>query len=207
MDTSGKGGILRHVVGAVDPQGVSIRGFKAPTDEERSHGFLWRIRNALPAPGLIGVFDRSHYEDVLVVRVENLVPPDEWEQRYDIINAFEAEVAQAGTTIVKVMLHISPEEQRDRLAERLDRPDKHWKYNPGDIDARQKWPDYMAAYSAALSRCSTATAPWHVVPADRKWYARLVVATLLLGALEDLDPQWPPADFDVATEKARLALS
>lgn len=207
MDTAGKGGIVRHVVGAVDPQGVDITGFKAPTDEERANGFLWRIRNALPAEGHIGVFDRSHYEDVLVVRVENLVPEDEWRGRYDLINDFEAEVAAAGTVIVKVMLHISPDEQRDRLGERLDRPDKHWKYNPGDIDARRRWDDYQAAYSEAVSRCSTGTAPWYVVPADRKWYARLAVGSILLATLRDLDPQWPLADFDIEKERTRLAAS
>ncbi len=205
MDTSGKGGILRHVVGMVDPQGVSIRGFKAPTQEELAHDFLWRIRRALPAPGLIGVFDRSHYEDVLVARVENLVPEEQWQARYEAINAFEAEVEATGTTMVKVMLHVSREEQRSRLADRLDQPDKHWKFNPGDIDVRARWDDYMAAYSAAVTRCSTATAPWFVVPADRKWYARLAVASLLVDALHQIDPQWPVARFDVAIEKARLA--
>jgi PPK2 family polyphosphate:nucleotide phosphotransferase len=207
MDTSGKGGIVRHVVGAVDPQGVDITGFRAPTDEERANGFLWRIRRALPPEGHIGVFDRSHYEDVLVVRVDGLVPEEEWQARYDLINDFEAEVAAGGTVVVKVMLHISRDEQRARLAERLDRPDKHWKYNPGDIDARRRWDDYMAAYSDALSRCSTAAAPWYVVPADRKWYARLAVAALLTAALRDLDPQWPLADFDIEEERARLAAS
>jgi PPK2 family polyphosphate:nucleotide phosphotransferase len=207
MDTAGKGGIVRHVVGATDPQGVMIRGFRAPTEEERAHGFLWRIRRALPAAGHIGVFDRSHYEDVLVVRVEQLVPEAEWRSRYDLINVFEGEVAASGTSIVKVMLHISREEQRERLGERLDRPDKHWKYNPADLDARARWDDYRAAYSEALARCSTPAAPWYVVPADRKWYARLAVATLLLGALRDLDLTWPPADFDVAVERERLAAS
>jgi PPK2 family polyphosphate:nucleotide phosphotransferase len=207
MDTSGKGGIVRHVVGAVDPQGVDITGFRAPTDEERANDFLWRIRRALPTDGHIGVFDRSHYEDVLVVRVDGLVPEEEWQARYDLINDFEAEVTAAGTVMVKVMLHISRGEQRDRLAERLDRPDKHWKFNPRDIDSRRRWDDYMAAYSDAVSRCSTAAAPWYVVPADRKWYARLAVAALLTAALRDLDPQWPLADFDIEEERARLAAS
>ena len=207
MDTAGKGGIVRHVVGAVDPQGVDITGFGAPTDEERANGFLWRIRRALPTDGHIGVFDRSHYEDVLIVRVENLVPEDEWQTRYDLINEFEAEVSAAGTVIVKVMLHISPDEQRDRLARRLDRPDKHWKYNPADIDARSRWDDYIAAYSEAVSRCSTEAAPWYVVPADRKWYARLAVASIMLATLRDLDPQWPLADFDIDAERARLTAS
>lgn len=205
MDTAGKGGIVRHVVGAVDPQGVAHTAFKAPTPEELAHDFLWRIRNALPGPGMIGVFDRSHYEDVLIVRVKNLVPEEVWAARYEQINAFEREVARAGTTIVKVMLHISPQEQLARLGERLERPDKYWKYNPGDLDERARWDDYMQAYQAALTLCSTPPAPWYVVPADRKWYARLAVQQLLIEALHTIDPQWPAADFDVAAEKARLA--
>jgi PPK2 family polyphosphate:nucleotide phosphotransferase len=206
MDTSGKGGIMRHVVGAVDPQGVRHRAFKAPTEEERRHDFLWRIRTWLPGAGEIGVFDRSHYEDVLIVRVHDLVPEREWRARYDVINDFEREVAASGTSIVKVMLHISPREQKKRLAERLERPDKYWKYNPTDVDERAFWPQYMAAYQEALTRCSEA-APWHVVPADRKWYARWAVQQLLLGALTAIDPQWPPAAFDVEVEKGRLAAS
>ncbi len=159
--------------------------------EERRHDFLWRIRRALPEPGYIGVFDRSHYEDVLVARVDALVPPEVWEARYDEINRFEAEVAAAGTTIVKVALLVSYEEQRARLMERLERPDKFWKYNPNDVDSRQKWPAYQEAYQAALDRTSTDVAPWHVVPADRKWFARLAVSELLLDALRGLDLGWP----------------
>jgi PPK2 family polyphosphate:nucleotide phosphotransferase len=207
LDTSGKGGIVRHVLGMVDPQGVALRSFGVPTEEERAHHYLWRIRNALPRPGYIGVFDRSHYEDVLVVRVEGLVPPETWEARYDEINAFEAEVAATGTVIVKVMLMVSADEQAARLRERLERPDKHWKYNPGDIDTREKWAAYQEAYQAVLDRTSTDIAPWHVIPADRKWYARLAVGELVLGALRSLDLTWPAADFDVATELARLAAS
>ena len=207
MDTSGKGGIMRHVVGAVDPQGVNITSFKAPTAEEKQHRFLWRIRNALPEPGQIGVFDRSHYEDVLIVRVHNLVPRATWSRRYASINTFEQGVVDSGTVIVKVMMHISGEEQKARLTERLEREDKHWKFNPGDIDERAHWADYMQAYQAALEQCSTDAAPWFVVPADRKWYARLAVTNLLLEALEAMDPQWPAADFDVEAEKERLALT
>jgi PPK2 family polyphosphate:nucleotide phosphotransferase len=205
MDTAGKGGILRHVVGAVDPQGVRHTAFKAPTDEERAHDFLWRIRRALPGPGEIGVFDRSHYEDVLVVRVHDLVRRAVWARRYATINRFEAALAAGGTTLVKVMLHISKAEQGDRLTERLDRPDKHWKYNPRDVDERSRWEDYQEAYQVALTRCSTLAAPWYVVPADRKWYARWAVQQLLLDALTDLDPKWPAATFDVKAEQARLA--
>ena len=205
MDTAGKGGIMRHVVGSVDPQGVDITSFRAPTEEERKHDFLWRIRNALPAAGMIGVFDRSHYEDVLIARVHEIVPADQIEQRYDQINAFEREVADAGTTMVKVMLHVSAAEQKERLAERLERPDKHWKYNPHDVDERLRWHDYQQAYEIALERCSTDADPWFVVPADRKWYARWAVQQLLLDALSELDPQWPAADYDIEAEKVRLA--
>ena len=204
MDTSGKGGIMRHVVGAMDPQGSQITSFKAPTDEERRHHFLWRIRKALPPAGMIGVFDRSHYEDVLIVRVHDLVPEAEWSKRYDEINEFEKEVAADGTTIIKVMLHISGEEQKARLMERLDRPDKHWKFNPGDIDERRHWDAYQEAYQAAIEKCSTEIAPWYVVPADRKWYARLAVMNLLDEHLAALGLQWPAADFDVAEQRARL---
>ena len=205
MDTSGKGGIMRHVVGSVDPQGVSYTAFKAPTREEQAHPFLWRIRNALPRPGQIGVFDRSHYEDVLIARVRNLVPPATWGRRYGQINTFEHSVTQAGTTIVKVMLHISRDEQKARLSERLDRPDKHWKYNPGDVDERVLWPAYQEAYQVAIEKCSTEDAPWFVIPADRKWYARLAVQQLVVEHLRAMAPQWPPATFDVEAEKARLA--
>ena len=207
MDSAGKGGIVRHVVGGVDPQGVSLAAFKAPTAEEREHDFLWRIAKRLPEPGLIGVFDRSHYEDVLIARVRSLAPAAEIERRYDAINDFESEVVSSGIRLVKVMLHISPEEQKERLMERLDRPDKHWKYNPGDVDERMRWGDYMQAYQTVFDRTSTEHAPWHVVPANRKWFARLAVQDLLLRALRDIDPQWPAADFDVEAEKKRLAAS
>jgi PPK2 family polyphosphate:nucleotide phosphotransferase len=207
MDTSGKGGIMRHVVGSADPQGVRHTAFKAPTPEERSHDFLWRIRRALPQPGELGVFDRSHYEDVLVVRVHDLVPRAVWSRRYATINRFEAATAAKGTTIVKVMLHLGKDEQKERLAARLDDPEKYWKYNPKDVDERARWDDYQQAYQVALTRCSTQAAPWYVVPADRKWYARWAVQQLLLDALEDLDLQWPAAEYDVEQEKARVAAS
>ncbi|MDQ1537481.1 MAG: hypothetical protein QOE58_1874 [Actinomycetota bacterium] len=205
MDTSGKGGIMRHVVGSVDPQGIRYTAFKAPTPEERKHPFLWRIRHALPQPGQLGVFDRSHYEDVLIGRVHNLVPPATWSRRYGQINAFERKVAQDETTIVKVMLHISSDEQRARLAERLERPEKHWKYNSADVDERLLWPEYQEAYQVAIERCSSDDAPWFVVPADRKWYARLAVQQLVVEHLRTIAPQWPKAVFDVEAEKARLA--
>jgi PPK2 family polyphosphate:nucleotide phosphotransferase len=207
MDTSGKGGIMRHVVGQVDPQGVQIHAFKAPTPEERAEHFLARIRRQLPEPGKIGVFDRSHYEDVLIARVRTLAPPTEIEARYGEINRFEEELVASGTDIVKVMLHISRDEQKERLQARLDDPTKHWKFNPADIDERLVWDDYQEAYERAIIRTSTESAPWHVVPADRKWFARLEVQRLLTEALRGIGPQWPAAEFDVEAEKARLAAS
>ncbi len=205
MDTSGKGGIMRHVVGSVDPQGVELTAFKAPSAEERRHPFLWRIRKALPKPGYIGVFDRSHYEDVLIVRVHNLVPATTWARRYGQINTFEESVTKAGTRIVKIMLHIDADEQKARLAERLDRPDKWWKFNPGDLDERAYWDHYQEAYQVLLDKTSTDIAPWYVVPANKKWYARLAVQQILLTHLRELDLPWPEADFDVDEQKARLA--
>lgn len=205
MDTSGKGGVLRHAVGLIDPQGVRITSFKAPTDEEKQHDFLWRIERALPEAGYVGVFDRSHYEDVLIHRVHGWADEAEVERRYAAINEFEARLVDEGTTIVKCMLHISADEQRVRLQERLDNPEKHYKFNPGDLDERVHWPAYREAYELALSATNTDIAPWHVIPADRKWFRNLAVATLLLEALRGLDLQWPKADFDVEEQKRRLA--
>jgi PPK2 family polyphosphate:nucleotide phosphotransferase len=204
MDTAGKGGIVKHVVGAGNPQGIQYASFGKPTKEELSHHYLWRIRNALPGAGHIGVFDRSHYEDVLIVRVHDLVPPDVWEARYDEINAFEKELVDGGTTIVKVAMFVSLDEQKERLTKRLNRPDKFWKYNPADLDERELWPKYQDAYQAMLDRTSTDHAPWLVIPCDRKWYSRLAITELLIEALEGLDLSWPPADFDVQAEKRRL---
>jgi PPK2 family polyphosphate:nucleotide phosphotransferase len=205
MDTAGKGGIVKHVVGSANPQGIRYTYFGVPTEEELSHHFLWRIRRGLPGPGKIGVFDRSHYEDVLVVRVHNLVTPEVWGARYDEINAFERELVDGGTTLIKVAMFVSLKEQKERLAERLARPEKHWKYNPGDIDERLLWPKYQEAYQAVLDRTSTDYAPWHIVPCDRKWYSRLAITELLIEALEDFNMSWPTADFDVEAEKKRLA--
>ncbi|BBE23473.1 hypothetical protein MN0502_23560 [Arthrobacter sp. MN05-02] len=207
MDASGKGGIVRHVVGLVDLQGVQHHAFAAPTEEERRHSFLWRIRSQLPRPGMLGVFDRSHYEDVLVHRVRGLSPAKEIEKRYGAISRFEEDVVASGTRVLKVMLHISKEEQKDRLSKRLDRRDKYWKYNPGDIDDRGYWQQYQEAYQAAIERTSTPDTPWYVVPADRKWYARLAVQQLLTATLEDMQLSWPRASFDVEVEKQRLAAS
>lgn len=207
MDTAGKGGIVKHVVGSVDPQGTRIHAFKKPTDEEKAHDFLWRVRRELPQPGIIGVFDRSHYEDVLIHRVRGFSTPEAIEERYGIIADFEKELVAGGTTLIKVMLHISPDEQKQRLTDRLADPAKHWKYNPGDLDERALWPAYMEAYEIALTRTSTDEAPWYVVPADHKWYARLAVQGLMVDALRAMNLQWPKADYDVAAEQLRLAES
>jgi PPK2 family polyphosphate:nucleotide phosphotransferase len=204
MDTSGKGGTLEHVVGAMGPQGCRITSFKAPTPEELRHHYLWRIRRALPPPGLVGVFDRSHYEEVLVVRVHDLVPEAVWSKRYDELNRFEAGVAASGTTIVKAMLHISYDEQRERLLARLDDPDKHWKFRERDIDERGRWDDYQAAYEDALTRCSTEAAPWYVVPADHKWYRNWAISRILVETLEEMDPRYPRPELDVPGLRARL---
>ena len=205
MDTAGKGGIVKHVVGAGNPQGIDYASFGKPTADELAHHYLWRIRNALPSAGHVGVFDRSHYEDVLIVRVHDLVPPEVWGGRYDEINAFEKELVDGGTTIVKVAMFVSLDEQKARLTKRLDRPDKYWKYNPADIDERALWPKYQEAYQAMLDKTSTEYAPWHVIPCDKKWYSRLAITELLIEALKKLDLSWPPPDFDVEAEKKRLA--
>ncbi len=205
MDTAGKGSIVKHVVGAGNPMGIQYTGFGVPTEEERAHHYLWRIRKALPAAGNIGVFDRSHYEDVLVVRVHELVPREVWEPRYDEINAFEKELVDSGTTVVKCAMFVSLDEQKRRLAERLERPDRYWKYNPGDLDERKLWPAYQEAYQTVLERTSTDHAPWFVIPCDKKWYARLAINELLIEALKGMKLTWPPADFDVEAEKKRLA--
>jgi PPK2 family polyphosphate:nucleotide phosphotransferase len=204
MDTSGKGGVLRHTVGLVDPQGLKITSFKAPTDLELAHDFLWRIEKAVPEPGYLGVFDRSHYEDVLIVKVHEWASAEEIERRYGAINDFEAGLAADGVTIVKCMLHISADEQRERLLARLEDPTKHYKYNPGDVDERALWPAYRAAYEIALERTNTDLAPWHVVPSDSKAMRNYAIGKLLLDALRGLDLQWPKGDFDVETEKKRL---
>jgi PPK2 family polyphosphate:nucleotide phosphotransferase len=205
MDTAGKGGIVKHVVGAANPQGIRYASFGVPTAEELENHYLWRIRRALPPAGHIGVFDRSHYEDVLIVRVHNLVPQRVWGARYDEINQFERELVDEEMTVVKVMLAISREAQKKQLTQRLERPDKYWKYNQADVDERQLWPKYMEAYQAVLDRCSTGYAPWYVVPADKRWYSRLAVTELLIETLHGLNLSWPPADFDVEAEKKRLA--
>jgi PPK2 family polyphosphate:nucleotide phosphotransferase len=204
MDCGGKDGTVKNVVGQFDPLGLRIVGFGPPTKEEREHPFLWRIKQALPPAGYLGVFNRSHYEDVLAVRVRELVPRRVWARRYDTINRFEAGLVASGYALVKVMLHISYAEQGMRLAERLMDPTKHWKYNPDDIDARDRWEEYQEAYEVMLERCSTEVAPWYVVPADRKWYRNWAVANLLLETFQKLDLKYPKTDLDLPKEMKRL---
>jgi PPK2 family polyphosphate:nucleotide phosphotransferase len=204
MDTSGKGGVVSHVVGAVQPQGVRVTAFKKPTPEELRHSFLWRVRRAVPGPGNIGVFDRSHYEDVLIGRVRELAAPDVIERRYDEIVRFERQLADDDVTLVKCFLHISPWEQKERLLARLDDSAKRWKFNPGDLDERALWPAYQRAYEIALDRTSTPTNPWYVVPSDRKWYRNWAVGRLLLETLTELDPRLPEPTYDVAEQRDRL---
>jgi PPK2 family polyphosphate:nucleotide phosphotransferase len=207
MDTSGKGGTVRHVIGRLDPNGVRLTAFKAPTEEERAHDFLWRIRAALPGPGEVGIFDRSHYEDVLIGRVRKLALPMVIGRRYILINKFEQGLVDDGCVVVKCFLHIGPDEQRDRLLARLDDPAKHWKYNPGDVDDRKLWPEYQDAYRIALEKTSTDAAPWHVIPANRKWYRNYAITRLLVEALEGIDPQYPAGDFDATVERERVLAS
>lgn len=208
MDTSGKGGIVRNVIGAtMDLQGVRVQGFGRPTEEEAAHDFLWRFTPHLPKPGQIAVFDRSHYEDVLVQRVKQMAPPEEIERRYGAIVEFENELASRGTKIIKVMPHISREFQAENLKKRIERADKHWKYNPSDIEDRKLWSQFMAAYQIAMTRTSTEVAPWYCIPSDNKKYCRTVVKALLFDALKSLNLEWPAADFDPEVELERLANS
>jgi PPK2 family polyphosphate:nucleotide phosphotransferase len=192
MDAGGKDGTIKHVMRGVNPQGCQVTGFKVPTQEELDHDFLWRVHKAVPRRGYIGIFNRSHYEDVLVVRVDELVPEAVWRQRYEQINHFEKLLADTGTTILKFYLHISKQEQRERFEARLDDPHKNWKFSMGDLEKRAQWDDYMEAYNEALSRCSTPWAPWYVVPADHKWYRNAVISRILVETLEGLDMRYPP---------------
>ena len=207
MDTSGKGGAIKAIDRIVEPLGMRIAQFGAPTKEELAHHYLWRIEQKLPPPGTIGIFDRSHYEDVLVVRVRNLVPPEQWQTRYDEINAWERRLADDGVIFLKCMLHISREEQKERLLARLDDPTKHWKYRPGDVDDRLLWDDFMEAYQVALTRCSTDYAPWYVIPADRKWHRDWLLTQMVAETMREMAPQFPPTAFDVRSEKARVEAS
>jgi len=205
MDTSGKGGVIEKVVGAVNPQGVAITSFKKPSEEELAHDFLWRINKALPQAGKVGVFDRSHYEDVLIARVHGLASAGEIERRYEAINEFESAYVESGGTIIKCFLHVDLDTQKERLAARLEDTEKLYKYRPGDLDERALWDAYTEAYEIALERCSTDVAPWHVVPSGQKPYRNWAVATLLLDALRDLKLDWPTPSFDVEAEKQRVA--
>jgi PPK2 family polyphosphate:nucleotide phosphotransferase len=204
MDCGGKDGTIRSVVGAMNPLGVHIKAFGAPTPEELAHHFLWRVQRAMPPAGYVGIFNRSHYEDVLVARVRSLVPRNVWHARYDQINGFEAAEVADGAAVVKVMLHISYEEQRERLLARLDDPTKRWKFNVSDLDDRARWQDYQAAYADALARCSPSTAPWYVVPADRKWYRNWAVANLLLAHLAEMRLSYPAVEIDAVAVRKRL---
>ena len=204
LDTAGKGGIARHVMGLVDPQGVSMRSFGVPTPEELRHHYLWRIKKALPKPGMIGLFDRSHYEDVLVVRVDELVEPDVWGKRYAEINRWEKQLVDSGTVLLKFALMVSHDEQGKRLMERIDRPDKRWKYSAGDVDTRLKWDDFQEAYADVFRLTDTDHAPWHVVPADRKWYSRVAITEVLTRTLIDLDLRWPKPRWRPDAQRRRL---
>ncbi|MEP6814259.1 MAG: PPK2 family polyphosphate kinase [Marmoricola sp.] len=204
MDTSGKGGVLKHTTGLFDPNGLRIFSFKAPTKEELAHDFLWRVEKEVPPAGKVGVFDRSHYEDVLIVKVHRIAKADEIRRRYAAINAFEKRLVEEGATVIKCMLHISSGTQKERLLARLDDPTKQWKFKPGDVDERELWPKYQAAYETALDRCNTDAAPWYVVPSDRKWYRNWAIGSLLLEALRGMDLDWPTPDYDVAEQRARL---
>jgi PPK2 family polyphosphate:nucleotide phosphotransferase len=204
MDTAGKGGVTEHVVGVFGPIGVQYTAFKKPTEDELAHDFLWRVRRRVPPAGFVGVFDRSHYEDVLITRVHGAVSVEECRHRYGEINQFERELVANGTTVLKCFLHISYETQRRRLVRRLDRPDKHWKFNVADIDERRHWADYQAAYQDAIEGTNTPEAPWYIVPSDKKKYRNWAVGELLREVFRDLDPQYPLLDLDVAALKARL---
>jgi PPK2 family polyphosphate:nucleotide phosphotransferase len=192
MDAGGKDGTIKHVMGGVNPQGCQVTSFKVPTREELAHDYLWRIHKATPRRGYIGIFNRSHYEDVLVVRVHDLVPEAVWQQRYEQIVHFEKLLADTGTTILKFFLHISKEEQKERFEARLSDPRKNWKFSMGDVEERGYWDDYMRAFEDALSRCSTPWAPWYVIPANHKWYRNLAVSQIIVETLEKLDMRCPP---------------
>lgn len=204
MDTSGKDGVIRHVFEGVNPQGVRVASFKTPTAEELDHDYLWRIHKQTPARGEIVIFNRSHYEDVLIVRVHTLVAPEIWGKRFDQINHFEKMLAEEGTTTLKFYLHISSDEQKERLIERLEHPHKRWKFNPNDIKERALWSEYQKAYEDVLEKTSTPWAPWYLVPADRKWYRNLVVASVLVDKLKALDMRYPALEGSIEEYKRAL---
>lgn len=204
MDAAGKDSTIRSVFGPLNPAGVRVKAFGRPTPYELDHDFLWRVHQHTPRRGFIQIFNRSHYEDVLVARVEGLVPEATWRERFGIINAFESSLAAAGTRIVKVYLHLSRDRQREKLAERLTKPHKLWKFEPADFDTRRRWDDYMLAYADAIGRCGAEHAPWHVVPADRKWYRLLVISEIVRAELEGMDPRFPEPRVDQAEALRRL---
>jgi PPK2 family polyphosphate:nucleotide phosphotransferase len=199
MDTAGKDGTIRRVFHSMDPQGVRVVSFKRPSTKELAHDYLWRVHQAVPGNGEVVIFNRSHYEDIAAVRVREIFPESVWSKRYGHINDFERLLADEGTTILKIFLTISKEEQRERLQARLDDPDKHWKFDIGDLDDRALWPVFMEAYGDILSRTSTGHAPWYVIPADTKWYRNLLIADILIRTLESLGMEYPPVDFDPAS--------
>ncbi len=204
MDTSGKGGVIQHALGLLNPNGIRQTSFRKPTKEELAQDFLWRVERALPDAGMVGVFDRSHYEDVLVAKVHEIADEEEIERRYGAINDFERGLVDSGTVVLKCMLNVSFEEQRERLLARLDDPAKQWKFKPDDVDEREHWAEYQAAYEVALERCNTDAAPWYVVPSDHKWYRNWAVAQLLVEALRGMKLEWPEPDYDVAEQRKRL---
>ncbi|MDH3247959.1 MAG: polyphosphate kinase 2 family protein [Acidimicrobiia bacterium] len=197
-DTGGKDGTIRRVFEGVNPQGVDVASFKKPTPEELAHDYLWRVHKHVPGNGRITIFNRSHYEDVLVVRVHDLVPEERWSKRYGHIRDFEQMLVDEGITILKFFLHISKQEQKERLEARLENPDKHWKFSLGDLDERKRWDDYQQAFEAMINETSTPDAPWYVVPADRKWYRDLVVSSTIVRTLESLGVDWPEPESDYA---------
>jgi PPK2 family polyphosphate:nucleotide phosphotransferase len=204
MDAGGKDGVVRHVLSGLNPAGCHVTSFKVPSSEELSHDYLWRIHRAAPPRGSIGVFNRSHYEDVLVVRVKNLAPAPVWQRRYRQINEFERTLTEEGTTVVKFFIHISKEEQRERLLSRLEDPERNWKFRAGDLDERQRWNEYQCAYEDALTRCSTRYAPWYVIPGDHKWFRDLAVSEILVTRLKEMKPRFPAPFEDIAEFKRRL---
>jgi PPK2 family polyphosphate:nucleotide phosphotransferase len=207
MDTSGKDGVIQSVFEGVNPQGVKVAGFKTPTPIELDHDYLWRVHSQVPGKGEIVIFNRSHYEDVLVVRVHNLVPEEVWKRRYDHIKAFEQMMADEGVTILKFFLHISPDEQKERFLDRLAEQSKRWKFNPNDLEERKLWPAYTEAYEDALSRTSEKHAPWYVVPSDKKWYRNLVISSILVNTLKNMNMKYPAAIKEEDVEKYRQMLA
>ncbi len=196
MDAAGKDSTVRHVFGPINPAGCQVTSFKAPSKEELAHDYLWRVHQHAPVSGNIAVFNRSHYEELLIVRVRDFAPKDVWQQRYQHINAFENMLADEGTAVVKFMIHVSKDYQKERLQRRLDRPDKHWKFNVEDLDERARWDDYMDAFSDVVSKCSTDAAPWYVIPSERRWYRNLAITRVLVDQLKAMDPQMPKPTFD-----------